>query len=159
VEPLVTRGDVELWGRAALSAIPYIGGPAEVLYSGYRDRRIARALEFLEPLAELLDGPQELQTRLAGSDGLDALFGRAIRLAAECGLAAKRTALGRVVAAALGDEAMLDRATLLIDTLQQVEAPHVRALGRTSRSGPASSGGRRSAVPGPAVPNTRSCPV
>lgn len=124
----MTDSDLEIWSRAAVSMIPYVGGPMEVLYSGYRERRVARVLEFLEPIARLLEHPEELETRLSCSDPLEALFGRAIQIAADSGLAAKRAALGKVAAAALEDEAKLDRATLLVDTLQQIEAPHVRAL-------------------------------
>jgi hypothetical protein len=55
-------------------------------------------------------------------------FGRALRAAIESGLADRRVALGRVGAAALEDEAIVDRSGLLVDTLAQVEAPHIKAL-------------------------------
>lgn len=122
------RGHLEIWARAAISAIPYAGGPAEILYSGYRDRAARRSLDFYAPIAEQIRNPEALDGRLAGSEQLDTVFGRALRAATESGLAEKRVALGRVVAAALEDEAVLDRASLLVDTLAQVEAPHIRAL-------------------------------
>lgn len=119
---------LEIWARAAVSAVPYVGGPLDVVYSGYRDRAGARTADFLEPIAEQFRNPEALDAKLATSDHLDAIFGRAIRAAVESGLTQKRVALGRVVVAALTDDAVVDRAGLLVDTLAQVEAPHIRAL-------------------------------
>lgn len=121
-------GHVEIWARAALSAVPYVGGPAEIVYSGYRERAQNRTADFLEPILAEFQDPTGLDVRLASSQPLDAIFGRALRAAVESGLADKRVALGRVVIGALGDEALVDRAGLLIDTLAQVEAPHIRAM-------------------------------
>lgn len=84
-----------------------VGGPAEIIYSGYRDRAASRALEFLQPIAKHFRDPEALDEQLAASDQLDTIFGRALRAAAESGLAEKRTALGRVVVAALTDEAIV----------------------------------------------------
>lgn len=124
----MANGHLEIWARAAASAIPHVGGPAEIVYSGYRDRAAGRGFEFLESVAERFQDPAELDVRLAASDPLDAIFGRALRAAIESGLADKRIALGRVVAAALEDEAVVDRSGMLVDTLAQVEAPHIKAL-------------------------------
>lgn len=124
----MTSGHLEIWARAALSAVPYVGGPAEIVYSGYRDRAASRGMEFLRQLSERFADPAELDARLAESAPLDAVFGRALRAAVESGLANKRVALGKVVAAALEDDALIDRSGLLVDTLAQIEAPHVRAL-------------------------------
>lgn len=124
----MANGHLEIWARAAASAVPYVGGPAEIVYSGYRDRAASRGLEFLGSLAERFQDLAELDVRLAASNPLDAVFGRALRAAIESGLADKRIALGRVVAAALDDEAVVDRSGMLVDTLAQIEAPHVKAL-------------------------------
>src|SRR5689334_5037624 len=119
------RDQVEIWARAAISAIPYLGGPAEIVYSGYRDRSARRALHFFDVVLERFQDPEKLDARLAGSEPLDAVFGRALQAAVASGLADKRVALGRVVAAALDDDALIDRSGLLVDTLAEVEAPHV----------------------------------
>lgn len=124
----MTKGHTEIWARAALSAVPYVGGPAEIVYSGYRNRAASRANAVLAMIADQFEEPSGLDIRLAASEPLDALFGRALRAAAESGLASKRTALGRVVVSALDDEALIDHAGLLVDVLAQIEAPHVRAM-------------------------------
>jgi hypothetical protein len=113
-----------------VSAVPYVGGPAEIVYSGYRHHRTARLLDFLRPIADHMNDASGLDTRLAESDQLEAVFGRAVRVAQETGLADKRAALGRVIATAVLDDAAVDRAGLLVDTLDQVEAPHIHALVR-----------------------------
>lgn len=124
----VAKEDLELWARAALTTVPWVGGPAEIIYSGYRDRATARVMDFFQELFERYDDPTELDARLASSDRLDAAFGRAVRAAVESGLQEKRQALGRVVAGALEDDAFVDGAELLIATLASIEAPHVRAM-------------------------------
>lgn len=124
----MANGHVEIWGRAALSVIPGWGGAVEILYSGYRDRAAQRGMEFLGPLAAQFQDPEALNVALAASDPLAAVFDRALRTALESGLADKRIALGKVVSSALEDAAVVDHASLLVDTLAQVEAPHVRAM-------------------------------
>lgn len=124
----VAKEDLELWARAALTAVPWVGGPAEIVYSGYRDRATARVMDFFRELFDRYDDPTELDARLASSDRLDAAFGRAVRAAMESGLQEKREALGRVVARALEDDAFVDGAELLVATLASIEAPHVRAM-------------------------------
>lgn len=122
------RGHLDIWARAAMSAVPYAGGPAEIVYSGYRNRATGRAMDLLGQLTEHFEDPAGLDARLASSEPLDALFGRALRAAVDSGLADKRVALGRVVVAALDDDALIDRSALLVDALAQVDAPHVAAL-------------------------------
>ena len=58
--PMRSSGHLEIWGRAAVSAIPYVGGPAEIVYSGYRDRAASRTIEFFEPIAEQFRDPAAL---------------------------------------------------------------------------------------------------
>lgn len=122
------KEDLELWARAAFTAVPWVGGPAEIVYSGYRDRATTRVMDFFQELFERFDNPAELDARLASSDRLDAAFGRAVRAATESGLEEKRKALGRVVAGALEDDALVDGAELMVATLASIEAPHVRAM-------------------------------
>ncbi|NEA33091.1 hypothetical protein [Streptomyces sp. SID13031] len=120
-------GHVQIWGRALLGMVPVVGAGAVEIWDGYRKRYEYRALQTLGVIGEKVT-PEQLQERLAESEDLDAVFGRAIQAAANSGLEAKRLLLGLVVADAVLDDAMIDDAILMTDVLSQIEAPHVRCL-------------------------------
>lgn len=115
--------------RAALAAVPYVGGPLEVIVSDVRARQAARAETLVASIA-LAVGEETLALRLADDPRAEALFVNAVNAALRTGYEAKRQLLARVVANALQDGAILDDAELLVNTLEDLEAPHIAALVR-----------------------------
>jgi hypothetical protein len=93
-------------------------------------RRGQEALDAL--LAQVND--VDLETRLAESAELDALLVRAVNAAAASGLESKRRLLGRIVAQAVLDDAEIDESSLVVDTLVQIDAAHVRCLTAIARA-------------------------
>lgn len=64
----------------------------------------------------------------AESESFDVLVGAAVEAAARSALEAKRQLLGRLVAEAALDDALVDESRLLVGVPDQLEAPHVRCL-------------------------------
>jgi len=115
--------------RAALAAVPYVGGPLEVIVSDVRARQAAKAESLVASIA-LAVGEDTLALRLAEDPRTEALFVNAVNAALRTGYEAKRLLLARVAAHALQDTAILDDAELLVNTLEDLEAPHIAALVR-----------------------------
>lgn len=113
--------------RAALSAVPQFGGSLVSVYEGIRDRRAARANEVVAEAAGV-DELLLLTQRLQENEELDAALSAAVEAGVRSSLEAKRRLLGRIVRAAVLDDAKVDEATLLIGVLAQIDAPHVRCL-------------------------------
>lgn len=119
---------LEIWTRALVSGAPVVGGPLEVLYSGYRNRASQRLLDFIAPIADVVRDPADLNNRLAESEAMDVTFGRAIEIAAKSADKRKRRLLGHALAQALADEAKIDEAMVITELLAQIDVPHIRAL-------------------------------
>lgn len=86
-----------------------------------------RSAEAIAPAIEVI-GEDQLGELLHANEELDVLVVRAVTAAAESAYERKRALLGRIVTAASLDNAKIDESFLLIKTLEQIEAPHVRCL-------------------------------
>lgn len=127
-EPKAPPTVPDILARTIITASPKLAGSALVFYEGFRDRGAARRRDAAAEIENAEPDLDLLHQRLAASEDLDAAVDRALRAAEVSGLAAKRRLLGRVVAAALKDVAKLDRALIILDALEQIEAPHVRSM-------------------------------
>lgn len=119
--------------RAAIQASPRFAGSIEILYTDLRKRWSARGQTVIDQV-ERVATAEQIQARLAESEQLDAAVLAAITAAAASGLDAKRRLLGRVVANAVLDDAKVDEASLIVDVLAQIDAPHVRCLEAVRRA-------------------------
>lgn len=117
----------DIVARAAIQASPRLAGSLSVLYEGLRQRWLARAQEVVNEV-DSRSTPDVLSQRLAESEQLDAAFLAAVEAGANSGVGAKRRLLGRVIAAAVLDDAKIDEATLFTGILTQIDAPHIRCL-------------------------------
>lgn len=115
--------------RAAIAAIPYVGGPLEILVSDIRARQSAKAAELVGSIAVAV-GEEELIRRLATDERAEMIFVNAVNAALRTGHREKRRLLARVAAQALGDDARMDESELLVATLNELESPHIVALAR-----------------------------
>jgi hypothetical protein len=84
-----------------------------------------RALEALEPSLTAI-GDARLIDRLAGNEELDVLVVRAVNAAATSASSDKGRLLGRVVKAAVLDDAKVDESALMLGVLEQIDASHIR---------------------------------
>ena len=121
-----------------------VGGPAGALVGGATPAAISAVLRYgdttlegrrqraataLTVAADLLGGGvDDLETMLADDPARLELLARILEAAGHTPLAEKIPALGRVLAAGLGNSASLDGAFLLAAALNELEAPHVQVL-------------------------------
>lgn len=124
---------VDIWARTAIQASPRFAGALSVLYDGYRARWSSRAADVVAEIAQRCS-PEQLQTAIAESEGLEAAFVRAMEAGSTSTLAAKRRLLGKVIAQAVLDDAQVDEASLITTVLAQVDAPHMRCLEAVNRA-------------------------
>lgn len=96
-------------------------------------RWVQRGQDAVESLVERV-APELLAQRLQESPELDALLTRAVQMAADTALPAKRRLLGRVVARAVLDDAEIDEATFIVEALRDLEPPHARCLEAIGRA-------------------------
>ena len=73
-------------------------------------------------------GDEAIARRFLQAAEVEVSFTRAINSAAASSLSSKRRLLARVVQAAVLDDAAIDRSTLIIDVLEQVDTVHIRCL-------------------------------
>jgi regulator of extracellular matrix RemA (YlzA/DUF370 family) len=100
-----------------------------VLVDAIRERRQRAVLEVAEEsIADLT--PEQFLQRLVDDERLTMLFNKAVRAAVETPAEAKRRAMGRVVGAALKDDAEIDQLALIMEALIDLEAPHFATLAR-----------------------------
>ena len=122
---------------AGLSAIPTIGGPLQTAYDAIIERRRYRIEATTREIAQAA-GEERMVARVLEHPQLEALLGEALEAAAQSGFDAKRRLLGRTVANALSDDAVIDPSVIMVRALAQLEPVHVRALVRLERAvGPA----------------------
>lgn len=117
----------DVLARAAIQASPRLAGSLSVVYDGLRQRWLARAQEVVNEV-DSRSTSDLLSQRLAESEQLDAAFLTAVEAGASSGVGAKRRLLGRMIAAAVLDDAKIDEATLLTGILTQIDAPHILCL-------------------------------
>lgn len=116
--------------RAGLSAIPFVGGPLEVLVSDTIERRQARVMETGELARETVGDDDAFVKRLQEDPVLADMLVEASETASRTALSAKRRAMGRVVGNAVRDDALIEEGQLLLAALRDLEAPHFLLLAR-----------------------------
>lgn len=119
---------------AALSAIPWVGGPIQTAYDWLNEQRRHRVEVTTREIAEAA-GADLMASRVLEDPSFEALLGQALEAAARTGFEAKRRLLGRAVTEALlaDDDAAIDSAVQIVAAITQLEAVHVRALIRLER--------------------------
>lgn len=113
--------------RAAIAASPRFAGSLNIIYEGFRDRWRARVSDVTDPIFESVQ-PEVLESRLNADERLDAALAAAVQAGSSSGLRQKRRLLGKLVAAAVLDDARVDESVLVIGVLAQIDAPHVLCL-------------------------------
>ena len=126
-EPAKPPSIADIVTRTALTASPRFAGSLMTLYEGFRARWVARANEVAEEAAAGI-GLERLEARLAESEPLDAAFAAAVEAGTSSAMVAKRRMLGRMIAQAALDDALVDEATLYVGILRQIDTPHVRCM-------------------------------
>lgn len=108
--------------------VPHFG-PALAQYR--RDVKARRVNHLAEQIEKYLSSSrltlEDFLIRVRDEPRLTDLLEEAVQVAASSGLEAKRIAMGKVLIAAAAD-ARIDEAQVLLNTLGQVEAPHIRLL-------------------------------
>lgn len=122
---------------ALSGAIPVIGGTisglsaaVKIIYDDVRARRSALAVETMTQIADGSGGDERLGARLAQDEQLETTFVAAVEAAIRTGFEQKRRLLVRTVISAVNDAARVDEAQLMVETLAQLDVPHIRALQR-----------------------------
>lgn len=113
--------------RATIAASPKFAGSLSVVFEGLRQRREHQAREMAERVAAET-GVEALAARLLDSQECEDLLLLAVELAARTSSAAKRRLLGRVVTQAVLDDAKVDTGFVILRVLDQIDAPHARAV-------------------------------
>lgn len=113
--------------------IPHFG-PALAQYR--RDVKSRRVNHLAEQIEKYLSSSHlsldEFLVRVRDEPRLTDLLEEAVQVAASSGLESKRVAMGKVLIAAATDDARIDEAQVLLNTLSQVEAAHIRVLDAVS---------------------------
>lgn len=129
--------DVPTWGqtviKAALSSVPYAGGPLGVLYDDVMARRRSRVERVAEEAFQRSQLSQDaVVDKLSADPRLAELLIRATESAMTSALNIKVVAFGRLVGDAVraSTDAEVDDLELLTLALADLEAPHVAALAR-----------------------------
>jgi hypothetical protein len=124
---------LEVFAKAAISAIPYAGGSLVIVAEQIASRRAQAANAFAADVAERAS-IEVLGQALADDPVLEALFMRGVESAVNTGLVAKRRPLARVIAAAVLDDAKVDESHLYTEALRDLDAPRLRGLERFRRA-------------------------
>ena len=111
------------------SALASAAQAAGVLITDIRERNQQAAIQVAEESIGDL-APEEFLQRLVHDERLTVLFNKAVRAALETPTEAKRRAMGRVVGAALTDDAEIDQSVLMLEALIDLEAPHFATLAK-----------------------------
>jgi hypothetical protein len=118
--------------RAVIAAVPYVGGPFEVIVSDWRARQAAKAEQTIADVLAVT-GEDQLRARLGSVAEVEAVFVEGVQAAIKTGVEAKRRLLAKAVANAVVDDARIDESWLIADVLSQLDVPHIRALDRLLR--------------------------
>lgn len=129
----------ETIAKAALAAIPYVGGSLAIVYEDVRDRHLARVRGVVEDI-DARAGTETLEARLRDSEVVEVLFLEGVEAASRTGLAAKRRLLAKVIANAVRDEAAVDTSQLIVGALKELDSPHLAALTRLCHAEDSSPG-------------------
>lgn len=112
--------------RALLVAMPF-GSSVDVLVEHTR-----KSLEYKarQTIREIVDatGVEELAERLASEPEVEAIFVQGLETAMRTGHEGKRRLLGRLISAAVLDDAKVDEGLLFVLALRNLDGPHIRAL-------------------------------
>lgn len=134
IEP-PTRTDtaVEV-AQALVSQVPVVGDALVIVVRDTYARRVAKAEAVALAVADQVGGVGLLAERLEASPELEALFFEAVEAGARTGLEDKRRLLGRLVTAAVLDDAKVEPGQLLVQALRELDAPHLRGLEAVRRA-------------------------
>ena len=112
--------------RAVLAALPF-GGSVDILVEHTR-----QSLEYKarQTVGEIVDatGMEKFAERLASEPEVEAIFVQGLEAAMRTGYEAKRRLLGRLISAAVLDDAKVDEGFLFVLALRNLDGPHIRAL-------------------------------
>lgn len=114
-----------------VSKVPVLGDALAIVVTDAYKRRRAVAERTALDIAQNSGGAQPLAERLADDPQVEALFVEAVEAVeagARTGMEDRRRLLGRVVAAAVLDDAKVEDGQLLVQAVRELDAPHVRAL-------------------------------
>ena len=126
------RDGFDIAVQAALSAIPYVGGPLTVFAEHERERFQRREAEFAAAL--LAETEESELAAVIGDERRAALITRAAIGAGITDWAEKRRLLATVASAvANGDDADIDESDLLVTALLDLDRPHIACLVRLAK--------------------------
>jgi hypothetical protein len=95
---------------------------------GYAKRWTKRGADVLDAISEAVGGADKLEARAAVSEEVDAILARAAVAGADSALLQKRKLLAGSLRRPSWMTQKVDEAALIVDTLGQIDAVHVRAL-------------------------------
>ena len=113
---------------AAVSAIPYVGGPLALVAERTMDRSRSNVAETGAAAIEEAGDPELFLQRVEQDERLAYMLLNAAEGAERTSLAAKRRLLGRVVGRAAKDSARIDESELLMSALRDLDVSHLEAL-------------------------------
>lgn len=104
-----------------------------IVYNDIRARRDRRAAALVETVSAASGGDAVLLSRLEQDPQLQATLAAALEAAVKTSHDAKRKLLALAVAEAVTDPTKDDDAQLMVDTLSQLDVPHIKALQRLAQ--------------------------
>ena len=113
---------------AAVSAIPYVGGPLALIAERTMDRSRTNIAEAGAAAIQEAGDPELFLDRVEQDERLAYMLMNAVEAAERTSLGAKRRLLGRVVGRAAKDPALIDESELLTAALRDLDGPHLQAL-------------------------------
>jgi hypothetical protein len=132
---------VTLLRAAAAVTAKWTGDALPIIVNRWNAGQAQKAEQFIGDLQTAVD--EQSFARAMEHPETEAMFGWALRAAAETGVAAKRRMLSRVVAQAMNDDARVDEAQLFVAALRELDGPHLRALARLNAADQRADGGER----------------
>jgi hypothetical protein len=125
---------------AAVSAIPYVGGPLALVAERTIERSRSNVAETGVAAIEEAGDPELFLQRVSDDERLAYMLLNAAEAAERTSLAAKRRLLGRVVGRAARDPAPIDESDLFTAALRDLDAPHLRVLAELEKAFQADQG-------------------
>jgi hypothetical protein len=113
---------------AAMSAIPYVGGPLALVAQRTMERSRENVAETGAAAIEEAGDAELFLQRVREDERLAYMLLNAAEAAERSSLVEKRILLGRVVGRAAKDPALIDESELLTAALRDLDAPHLQAL-------------------------------
>ncbi|MDQ0375975.1 hypothetical protein [Cellulomonas humilata] len=133
----VSVGEVpEPWSatlaRAGLNLIPIVGGSIDVLAARVNEGMVYKRRQLYADVLRRVQ-VEELVAALDRDPVLEAVWSQAVLACVRTGVTAKRRLLAKVISQAVLDDALVEQTQLVVDALEHLDAPHLRALERFRR--------------------------